>query len=99
MMNQRERDQKKKARKIQSRKRVLARREDIRNKRKEEDRLEKEFEDRESKYMSKEEIVERLQHNMKLLEKLELDMKAAQGDNKPVQGESPDDSQKDTKLV
>lgn len=70
-MNQRDRDKKKKARKIQSRKRVLARREEIRKSRKEEERLEKEFEDRESKYMSREEIVERLNHNMKILEQLE----------------------------
>ena len=70
-MNQRQKDQKNKARKVEARKRVLARREDIRKQRREEDRLEKEFEARESKYLSRDEILQRLEHNMKILEQLE----------------------------
>lgn len=70
-MNQREKDQKNKAKKSEARKRVLARREEIRKTRKEEIRLEKEFEDRESKYLSRDEITQRLEHNLKILEQME----------------------------
>jgi hypothetical protein len=67
-MNQRKRDQKKKARKIEVRKKVLARREEIRKQRKEEVRLEEEFEAKELKNLSKDEINERIEQNYKILQ-------------------------------
>ena len=70
-MNQRKKDQKKKARKIAARKKVLARREELRKSRKEEEILLKEFLPRESKYKSKEEITQQLEHNLKILEQYE----------------------------
>lgn len=69
-MNQRKKDQKNKARRIASRKKVLARREEIRKQRKEEERLEKEFEAKELKNLSNDEIKQRIQQNFNILEGL-----------------------------
>jgi len=95
-MNQREKDQKNKAKKSEARKRVLARREEIRKTRKEEIRLEKEFEDRESKYLSRDEITQRLEHNLKILEQMET-LLAEQ--EKAVDSAPPSDDNSGTPVV
>ena len=94
-MNQRDKDQKKKARESAVRKKVLARGEEIRTQRKEEDRLEKEFEAKELKNLSSDEIKERLEQNYKILqglyEEIQKKQDQIQEEVKPVEEEKPSD--------